>query len=71
MVHLDVISEQQSIVNVSMLNQYGNVVKKYDQTIMPGLGGFDIDVANLTNGIYYVQFTGEVLNEMQKIVIMK
>ncbi|MEI8203792.1 MAG: fibronectin type III domain-containing protein, partial [Bacteroidota bacterium] len=71
MVHLNVISEQQSIVNVSILNQYGNVVKKYDQTIMPGLGGFDIDVANLTNGIYYVQFTGEVLNEMQKIVIMK
>jgi hypothetical protein len=68
-IHIPVLIDNESRVNIILTDQAGKVVQTTNRTIRPGGQLIDIDVARLKSGVYFLHMQGNGIHEKQKIII--
>jgi len=68
---LEFLSDNSNIINLSITNIIGVKIKEFSIIPSNGVNRLNIDLNNMSNGIYFVNFNNNILKYTEKVIIAK
>ena len=68
---MNIDNEDEVKIVILISDKMGTVVKQINKTVLAGGEELQFDVADLKDGIYFIQIKGENINEVQRMIIMR